>query len=88
MKVMVVTARGAQILRAFLQEGLWLSDYRTGQCLWEIQHQIWAADRDRRQNVEFVSVSRPALPLVMLCVLCFEDDSAVSKECKGTHWLN
>lgn len=40
MKVMVVTARGAQVLCAFLQEGLWLSDYRTGECLLEIQHQM------------------------------------------------
>lgn len=85
MKVMVVTARGAQVLCAFLQEGLWLSEY------WEVLVGNTAPSLSCRQGQKAkrgvcICFQACISPHHALCAL--EDDSAVSKECKGTHWLN
>lgn len=81
------------------RENWCFSVYRTGKHWLKAQHQIWATNRDRRQSLEVhLCIPLPGLSCLLLpCKLgtwegsvchALGDESGVSKECKGMHWLN
>lgn len=99
MEVAVATVHSTEILFVFLLKGLVALIAGIWKCLLKIRHQIWTTDKDRRQSLEVCArILFPGPRCIPLSCrpgtqqgsvrLDGGDDSAASKELRGTHRLN